>query len=160
MTLPAIDDIDTLGGVLQNEDPIEDPLTQISAELDNINRANTAMMTHTLVRAMRAFIGGAVPTDPLTLLVHDAVWGSTAPVKPTVTQSATGVHDVTWPTTVDDELGESHTVNFRNAFASVDGTVPIFTTATVTSANVVQVRTFSQAGALVDPAGVITVHAY
>lgn len=159
MTLPAVDDINTLGGVLQNEDPIEDPLTQISADLDNINRADTAMMTHTAIRAIRSFVAGAVPSDPLTLLVHEAVWGSEALVKPPVTQVATGKYDITWPTTVDDELGESHTVNLRRAFAQVDGVVAYITTCTVTSANVVQVCIFNAAGVLTDPADPVTVFA-
>jgi hypothetical protein len=158
MTLPDIDDVNSLGGILQDETDITDPLTQISADFDNKKRANVAMMTHTSIRAMRSFVAGSPPTDPLTLLVHDAQWGNDAAVKPSLTRNGVGDYTVTWPTDVDDELNESHTLNFRRAFAAVDGATAYITTATVTSANVVQVRIFDAAGAAADPASPVTVY--
>lgn len=120
--LPDIDTIGTLGGALQNFEPVMDPLTDLDAGADNISRGNVAMMTHTAIRAIRSFVGGNPPTDPSVAIVHDAVWGTG--VKPAVTYSTTGTYNVTFPATVQDELGVSHTVSLRAAIATASGSTP------------------------------------
>ena len=151
-SLPETTDVNELGGVLSNYGAVEDPTTDLDADADNKNRACTAMMTHSAIRAMRRFTGhAATPTDPASGFVHDAVWGSTAGVKPTVSIAAT-VYSVTWPASVSDELGVSHTTNLRMADAWVEntGATHYRASARVTSANVVEVRCFNAAGTALD----------
>lgn len=151
-TLPETADVNELGGILTNAGEVEDPTTDLDADADNKNRACTAMMTHLACRAARRFTGHATtPTDPASGFVHDACWGNTPGVKPTVAIAAT-VYTVTWPTSVTDELSESHAVNLRFADAWVEctGTTHYRACARVTSANVVEVRCFNAAGTALD----------
>lgn len=144
--LPGIDSLATYGGEKADYAPIEDPTTDESAEHRNIVFANVAAMTQTSCRAMRSFTGHATtPADPVSGFVHAAVWGSDNGVKPTVAHSATGIYDITWPTDVTDELGETHSVNLRRAVAQVEQSDGTFRDAhpKVTSANVVRVYTYS-----------------
>lgn len=153
MTLPDIDTIATLGGALQNFAPVEDPTTDLDAGADNASRTNVAMMTHTAVRAMRRFLGHATtPADPVSGFIHDAVWGSSAPVKATVTKGGTGIYPLTWPTTVQDELGVAHTLNLRcaRAWVEITGSVRYSAEARATAGNVVEVRVFIDGGAGAD----------
>jgi hypothetical protein len=163
MTLPAVDSLATYGGALENYSPVVDPTTDEDATSRNKYAANVAMATHTLVRAIRSFVGvnGANPTDPVSGFVHDAVWGSTPDVKPTVARTGEGVWTVTWPEEVDDELDEEHTVSLQRAWAEVecDGTL-YHATAKVTAANVVTVRGWLANGTADDLTGLtITVWA-
>ena len=130
MVLPDRDSLSTFGGALANySDPV-DPTTDEDAEWRNKYVANVAMMTHTVTRAARSFLGstGGVTqiADPSTGFVHDAVWGDGAGVKPTPSYVTTGTYELTWPSTVTDELGTTHAVSIRRAWASVessDGTL-------------------------------------
>ncbi len=159
VTLPDTDSFDTLGGELSNYAPVEDPTTDLDADADNKTRLDVAGMTETCARAWCCFVGNAAtPTDPASN-VHGAVWGSTAPVKPTVTRTGAGVYTITWPASVTDELSAAHTVNLRRAWWNVEGTTPYICTATPV-ANVVTFRVFTHAGVADDAAGVnLTVYA-
>ncbi len=158
-TLPETADVAELGGILQNYGAVEDPTTDLDAGADNKNRANTAAMTHTATRAMRRFVGHATtPTDPLSGFVHDSVWGKAPAVKPTVTRAGTGIYLVTFPLSVQDELGVFHDTNLQVAKAWVEftGTTVYGASARVTAANVVEVRVHT-GGALSDAAGLAIV---
>ena len=124
MTLPSRDSFDAYGGALSNySDPV-DPTTDEDAAWRNKYVANVAMMTHTITRGARSFLGttgGATGiADPTTGFVHDNVWGDGASVKMTASYVQTGVYELTAPTAVSDELGVSHSVNIRRAWANVD----------------------------------------
>ena len=160
MTLPDVDDLDTLGGAFADYDNVEDPTTDLGAAFYNKNNANTAMMTQTAARAICTFVGGAVPADPGSGFVHAAVWGGSAPVKPVVANTGTGVYTVTWPASVNDELAVSHTVNLRRGHTAVEGGTPYITTTEITSANVATVRIFDATGTLSNGAGTFTVWVY
>ncbi len=155
MTLPDIDTLATLGGELVNAEPVLDATTDLDAGADSKSRANVAMMTHTSPRAMRRFTGHATtPTDPASGFVHDAQWGNVNANKPTLGIAAT-VYTVTWPATVQDELLVSHALNFRiaKAWVEVAGGTYYAATARVLTANSVEVRVFTAAGALDAAAG-------
>ena len=124
MTLPAVDSLNTYGGALSNySDPV-DPTTDEDAAWRNKYAANVAMMTHTITRGARSFLGttgGATGIDdPSTGFVHDAVWGDGSGVKLVASYVQTGVYELTAPTAVNDELGTSHTLSIRRAWANVD----------------------------------------
>jgi hypothetical protein len=159
--------LEAFGGAKKNYSPIVDP--EVDEDAVAINRLKDAVAgsTHTLVRAIRSFVGvnGADPTDPPSGFVHDSVWGDTAPVKSTVARTGEGVWTVQWPATVDSELtsedadrggGVQYTVNLRRAWAQVEcaGTL-CHATAKVTSANTVEVRGWLANGTADDLTGLI-----
>jgi hypothetical protein len=145
VTLPDIDALATYGGALNNYAPVEDPSTDEDAGYRNKYATNVAAATHTVCRAWCAFVGKASsPPDDPSSNVHDSVWGNLLGVKPTVARTGPGVYTITWPTSVNDELGVAHTVNLRRCWPpNIEGATPYEATATVTSPNVVTVRTFT-----------------
>lgn len=146
MTLPDIDALSTYGGALANYSPVVDPTTDEDASARNKYAANVAMMTHTAPRALASFLGHATtPADPASGFVHDAMWGNALGVKPTVVKAGTGIYDMTWPASVNDELGVAHALNLRRALAQVESSDGTFrdAQAKVTSANSVRVYTFA-----------------
>jgi hypothetical protein len=152
--LPGIDTIATYGGALVDEAPVRDATTDESAASINLVKMNVAGATHTQDRAWVRFVGHATtPADP-TSNVHDAVWGDSVSVKPSPAKGGTGIYDITWPATVTDELGATHSVNLRTARCSIEGSALYFATATVTAPNVVRVRIFNTSFAANDAAGV------
>lgn len=163
MVLPEVDSLDSFGGAMSNYTEVVDPTTDEDAAFRNAYVTDVAMMTHTITRAARSFLGttggATMIADPSSGFVHDAVWGSSPSVKPSATYIATGTLDLIWPSTVTDELGDSHTVQLRRATASVessDGTFRLATAKVIGSAKV-RVYTYEN-GALADLAGeVITV---
>lgn len=151
--LPGIDDLDSYGGEKLDYEPVEDPTTDIGADAWNLIASNVAGMTQTACRAWVAFVGhAATPADPASN-VHGAVWGSSAPVKPTVVKGGTGIYDITWPTEITDELGVEHTVNLRHAWGSVYGSTANPFTVTITGPNTIRMRTFNTSFAANDVAG-------
>ncbi len=154
MTLPDTDDLDTLGGVKTNAHPVEDPTTDLDADQDNIQRCDVAMMTHTAIRAWARFTSAAT-TGAMILVAHDAQWGNAALVAPALARTSDGLFTLTYPASVDDELAEAHTTNFRGAWGvSRGGATLYFIHVHPTSANVLTVRIFNAAGALNNAVGV------
>jgi hypothetical protein len=144
--LPDTDALSTYGGALQNYSAVVDPTTDEDADSRNTYAGNVAMMTHTIVRAIRSFTGdSASPGDPGSGLIHDAVWGNDPGDKSSVANAGTGIYDLTWPATVLDELGNSHSIDFRRAWAQVEQSDGTFRAAhaKVTGPNTVRVYTYS-----------------
>ena len=111
-------------------------------------------MSQTAPRAIYRFIGHATtPTDASSNYQY-AVWGNDVSVKPTPAHTGTGVYTLTWPTTVTDELGESHSVNLVDGWANVNGSTLYHVQVTITSPNVATVYVFNAAGAANDAVGV------
>lgn len=164
MVLPDTDSLSTFGGPMTNYSEVVDPTTDETADHRNAYVADVAAMTHTTWRAIRSFL---VPTsgttgiaDPSTGFVHDAVWGSSASVKPVGTYIAVGTIDVIWPTMVTDELGDTHYVSFKRSISSIespDGTW-IDAKSKVTNARTVRVYVYDNTPTLADLAGnVVTI---
>ncbi len=161
MTLPDRDSLSTYGGAMSNyADPI-DPTTDEDAGWRNKYAGNVAMMTHTITRAFRSFLGtsgGATAiADPTTGFVHDAVWGNSPLNKPSVTQVASCTYDINWPSTVLDELDVTHSVSLSRAWAAVessDGTLRL-AEAKVTGAATVRVYTFQSSAGLMVPSRLV-----
>jgi hypothetical protein len=152
--LPGVDDFSSYGGEKADYEPVEDPTTDLSADHWNLVAANVAAMTPTATRAWVAFTGHATtPADPASN-VHGAVWGDAALVKPTVTKGGTGIYNITWPTTITDALGVSHTVNLRRGWGSVAGNIAHPFVVTPLSVNSFRIRTFSTAFVADDCVGI------
>lgn len=162
MTLPSIDTLGTYGGAKQNYSQIEDPLTDRDADDANKAYASCAAMTQTAVRAWARMVcntsTGALtlaPTNPC-----DATWPNTLANRPTLTRVSTGIFRLTWPTTITDDLGSDHELNFRAAECHIE-TAFGFTQARVVAANIVEIRLANTSGTASDFAGItVFVKAY
>lgn len=153
--LPDTSSLDDYGGAKVNYSEPEDPTTDESADERNRYCADVAMMTVTAPRAIVTFVGHATtPADPVSGFVHGAMWGSGPDVKPAVSHVSTGRYLATFDTTVNDELAEEHTLNFRRAFAQVESAgVMKHATAERTSANTITIYTYLANGTLDDLVG-------
>ena len=132
---------------------VVDPTTDQSAAGASAQMVDTAQMTRTAVRCWVRFVAGASPTLAATN-PHEAMWGNSNAVTPVVGKTATGTWTVTWPATVTDQLGGSHTLNLRKATAKVEGSTLKFVQCSVTSPNVVTVYGFDTTFAAYDLTGI------
>ncbi len=153
MTLPDKDSIETYGGALEDYSEPVNPKTDESAAYRNKYAANVAMMTHTIPRGARSFLGttgGATGVaDPTSGFIHDNVYGDAGSVKLIASYVTTGTYFLTAPTAVNDELGVQHLTNIRRAWAaaeSSDGYLRV-ANAKVSGAQQITVYTYEDTGA-------------
>lgn len=153
---PDIDVVATYGGALTNYFQVEDATTDLDASADNQNRCSTAAMTHTASRAWARLVCAAT-TGALALSnvnPNDAGWpGLPTNAAPTLLRNGTGDFTLTWPATVQDELGATKTPNFRYAVVSIEGSTFAFHTESCPTANSVRVRLANTGGAANDFVG-------
>ena len=112
MTLPDSDALATYilaDQVVNFSEPV-DPNTDVDASGFNEAMASLAAMTRVSVRGFVVLTPG---DGSATLTDHDAVWGNSYLVAPTVEYTNTGRYTITFPATVTDALGEEHAVNIR-----------------------------------------------
>ena len=149
MPLPDIDDYTaTFGGSKVNYSAVEDPTTDEDAGVRNQYVADVAMMTNATPRGWVRFTASAAPA----LVAHNANWGNAALYAPAVTRTSAGVFVVTLPSSTLDALGNAHTTNVRDAWVNHRSvTTPFFVSVVATSANVLTVYCYSQAGTAADP---------
>ena len=154
MTLP---DSDTLANYLAADQlvdfsPMVDPNTDLPAEGANEAFASLAMMTRMAPRAYVVLVPG---DGSVELTEHDAVWGNTYLVAPTVEYINTGRYVVTFPASVNDALGVEHSVNLRRAkaFHVEDSGNVWFITGEVLTANTVAIYVKDFGGDYTDALG-------
>jgi len=118
MTLPDRDNVATFGGLLNDFAPVTDPTTDrpsggatAPTTGSNIAYVDVAMLTLTGIRAW-ARITTAASTGAMVLVGHYAMWGTGAPVAPTIARTSTGIFTITWPSSVQDQALVSHTPSF------------------------------------------------
>lgn len=165
--LPGVDNFAAYGGAIANYlIDVIDPTTDEDAAVRNVYVANVAAMTNTVTRAMLSFLGPTAGqtmlSAPLKGFVHDSVWGNSPGVKPIGTYVSQGIVDVAWPTTVTDELLQTHTLELKRAFVTVEppdsDTAAAFAKATVVANNKIRVYTSDELMGVADLVGhVITV---
>jgi hypothetical protein len=153
MSLPDSDDLATYtsasNGDLQDFSFLIDPESELDAAGIKQFLSTVAMGSRTATRAWVVFQVDAGDCD---VTEHNAVWGSGEAVEPTVEEDATGVFTITWPEEVDDALGTTHSVNIRRAKKpNVEGSTIYITNATKLTANTVEVRITTHAGAATSP---------
>ena len=150
--MPDTSTIDTYGGVLVNYDSIVDPTTDRDATAMDQALEDCAQMTHTATRAWARFTLAAT-SGAIVRASSDAAWGNTVP--PTAARGSTGTFVFTWPATVTDGLGNSHSVNLKWAEARIEGSTFGFANASVyTSPYQVLLYTGNAAGAANDLVGI------
>jgi hypothetical protein len=145
---PDTPDASTFGGPYRDFDNIEDPETDVGSDALNKLITQVVQLSHTAPRAWVRVAAGAAPT----LTDHDAVWGNTAGVAPTLARTGTGVYTVTWAATYNDlqATPESHAVNFRAALPAPKSASARFLHYDLTSSRVVTVKSFDAAGSPAD----------
>ena len=97
-----------------------DPQTDVAASIFEQVCVDLSAVSHTVGRAAAYVTAGGTPV----LSAHDAVWGNTDAVKPTVTRNGVGDYTLTWASSYDDlnptpDRRVTHTVNFRYAQATL-----------------------------------------
>lgn len=112
--LPDKNSYQNLGGEIVDYSAVVDPTTDLGAAQDDDARADVAAMTRTAIRAYVTFTATTSPTPT----EHDAVWGNADLVAPTIIRSSAGVFIVTWPASVVDARGITHSVNLRVGWAN------------------------------------------
>lgn len=150
--------IESYGGPYVDEEILENPESQLSADYGNRFMEDVAQLTRTGWRAICQFQTVTVG-NPSSVIVF-SVWGSGVAQRPTVSRSGAGLYQLTWPTSFNDGLGATETVNFQLGDVAVqmntndDDGGKIKTIA----GNVVTIATF-RGGALSDFAasGIVTV---
>lgn len=162
MTLPDIDDLDSLGGALQDLSPVTDPSTDRSATGANPAYTDTAAMTATAIRAWVSLsINGTTPT----LVAHNSVWGNSLAVQPTLAYtSSTGIFSITWPAIVADAIpnglpgynAAGHTLNLRDGWANAQSVTFWHTQILIHAANVAYLYLFNSSGSLANPGSATT----
>lgn len=140
---------DNYGTPYQNERPVEDPTTEPDAGAINEALVDTAACTRMICRARVTFTGLTYTSGSQSITVdnHNAVWGSSDGVKPTIVQTAAGIYVVTWPATVVDELGDTHTLNMIMPLEpmTIDATLSRVKV-TAFTANTLSLKAFNAAG--------------
>lgn len=143
--LPDTISYDDVGGTKSDYTAPVNAATDRSASDINIAFVNAAMLTRTGNRGWIRFTtdGSGVPSliGPTS---WQAVWKANTSAQPVAAKSTTGVMTFTFPTTVVDEMGESHTLNIQLAQGQSE-TNGCFVACSC-SVNVITVRTFTAAG--------------
>jgi hypothetical protein len=154
MTLPDVSDFATYGAMLQNAQPVVNPLTDIDAAKLNLIQSDTAGMTYTAFRAW-AIITLAATSGAMGVVAHGATWGANLAVKPTPARVSTGVFTCTWPTSITDDFANVKNLNFLGGPApNVMSATLYFARIVAVAANVVTFQVWNAAGALNDAAAI------
>ena len=103
------------GAPYQDEHPVENPQTQISAALMNRNLEDQAQMTRTAWRAIVKFT--AIATAAVTIVPAGSVlvrtaWGDSSAFKPVITKTTTGLYSVAFAASYIDGLGVTENVSW------------------------------------------------
>jgi hypothetical protein len=141
MALPDKSTFDTIGGEIIDFSAVEDPNTDLAGAFNSEARADVAAMTRMIPRAFVAF----VVTGTCPVVEHDAVWGNSLAVAPTVAYVSVGLYTVTWPTTVTDARGIIHSLNLRRGMANVDSP-GLFASVKRVAANVFSIQAYDAQG--------------
>ena len=153
MPLPDVDDYtSTFGGSKLDFSPTEDPTTDESAATRNQYVADVAMMTATATRSWAQFVAAAT-TGGMSVTAHASNWGNAIGVIPTLSRTSAGIYVITWPASVLDALGVSHSLNYRAAHAQVRDTAAGWLAQAVPATNVVTLYVRNPAGTLTDATG-------
>lgn len=154
--------ISTYGGPFQDQEPIEDPTTQVASNQYNRALEDLAQLTRPTNLAWIKFSTSSGVQFPESVTVSDgtSVWGDSAGHHPVIEKTAVGTYTITYPATKTDSLGESEPVIFRfsGGECGLEGNAKTIDVTTAEAANVITVYTTDKAtGSLADPASDVVV---
>jgi hypothetical protein len=151
--LPEKLSYDSLGGEKSDYSAIVDSSTDRSAVEVNAAYAAVAMMSRT---APRALVRMTVSTSDPVIASWESVWKAGTATAPTLVRSGAGVYSITFPSSVLDEQGNSHSLNFFGAqVSSEDFTTAWLLAAYATSANSITVYVKNTSGVAADPSSIV-----
>lgn len=121
MTLPNSSSINAYGsGILVDAVPTVDPTSEMPAAAMNAMRNDVSAMTATAPRCIMQYNGTSTIVHSNTWASgFDSNWGNALPVQPVISHIFTGAYSIQFPSTVQDQLGNSILVNIRNARATM-----------------------------------------
>lgn len=154
MPLPDADSLSSYGGEKADyEVAVVDETTDLGAAQWNALAATVADGSRMFPRCSGVFTGhGSAPV----FVSFEAVWKGNSGTAPTMARSGSGVFTATFPSSVNDALGDAHTLNLTRAKAWAEGSTAYHCQASA-AANVVTIRVFDMAGATNDAVGVTLV---
>jgi len=159
MTLPR--DIDSYGGVFEDELPVQNPTTEQGAAYGNRLHEDVGHMTNTSTRWAWTFpttTTAAVTTVSAAGVVVHSHAGAGSAAKPVISKTATGVYECTCPASFVDALGTTEVVTFFWAQAAAMDATQCAVCSCVVASNVVTVYVRDSATqALTDLGGGITI---
>lgn len=150
--------LSTYGGEKADYSAPVDGSTDRSAAEINQAFADLAQVTRTALQSRVTFtISGGVAT----VTDHEALWGSTLALIPTIVVGGAGVYTVTLPASVTDILEEVHSVNIATGHANVAGSTCFQSNVTVATPNTFVVRVWDATGATpTHPTAAVTAFIY
>jgi len=155
MPLPEPQSVDSYGGKKEQRRAVVNPVNSVSADEHNLLVSDMAMTSRMAPRAVRRFVTGTPPTDPASGASHESMWGNKLEDLPVVTSLGANLYRVTWPTEVENELGDSILLNLRWATIECEKTaVCKQASVAVTGPNTVEVAVFSASGASDSSSGI------
>jgi hypothetical protein len=114
-----IADLDTYGlRNAANDVPVKNPNSEWDASYAKRMGNDLAQLTRPALKAHFSFTtsgsnGARTASNVYTL------WGNGASYAPTITRTGTGVYTIVWPASFSNELGETETLSFTKAHASL-----------------------------------------
>lgn len=150
MTLPAIDDISTYGGIINNYTEVVDPTTDLSADASNAYRASVAGMTRV---SKRLFVIWTNDGSDGTIVTFDSVVGNSNVYHPIISKNGTGHWRLTFPPSVYDMLGNQQYWAFRYAKGTTLSSSLAIVKCVKLSVNVIDVYLYNNTGSLNDLIG-------
>lgn len=111
-----------LGGTKTEYSAVVDTSTDRSAEEVNLAFAATAALTRTSIRAFVKF--SINESGRPTIVAWDAVWKGATTTPPNISYEELGNYLVTFSSTVSDEQGGTHAVNFNACWATLQSNIP------------------------------------
>lgn len=153
VNLPDSFSYDSVGGDKADYGDIGavDPSTDRIASEMNMALSAIAMSTRTIPRGYVRFTTAAT-TGGLVLVDWNATWKGESPTAPVLVRSSGGVFTATFPASVVDEQGNSHSTNILNATGNIEGTTFGFINVSFSS-NVITIRIANTAGSANDLVG-------
>ncbi len=156
MTTPRT--IDSYGGKFLDTFPVEDPTIEQSADYVNRVDEDLAQITRTgtkiIVRFPTTLTAGPVAVTPSSGASH---MGLGMAELPTIAKSATGLYDITYPTTWTDGLSLPENIAFRFSHGTTVSLSAFGKVQTTEAGNVIHVAIFDAAAALTDLGGGVTI---
>lgn len=156
MTTPRT--IDSYGGPFVDAFPVEDPTIEQSATFGNRLHEDVAQITCTTTKAVVRFpttaTAGPIAVTPSSGASHIGLGMAELP---TIAKSATGLYNITYPTSWTDALGEAENIAFRFSSGRAVSLSAFGVVQSTEATNVIHVAVFDAAGALSDLGGGVTI---
>lgn len=149
--------IDNYGGVKVDAEPVEDPTTELSADQYNRLAEDAAQMTRTSTKIFVKFATSSGGAGAITPTAGQAHRGTASGDLPTIAKTATGLYDITYPSTFVDALGVTENVGFTFSSGRVKSLSVAGSVYTTEAGNIIHVAVRNSSDVLSDLGGGVTI---